>query len=63
VAQRLAGLEARLVGRPVAQAAGLVRPGDLAGLSPIDDVRGTAAYRLDAAERLIQRALRGLADE
>jgi CO/xanthine dehydrogenase FAD-binding subunit len=63
VAQRLTGLEARLAGRPVAQAAGLVRPGDLAVLSPRDDVRGTAAYRLDAAERLIQRALRDLADE
>jgi CO/xanthine dehydrogenase FAD-binding subunit len=63
VAQRLAALEARLTGRPMAQAAALVRPGDLAVLSPIDDVRGTAAYRLDAAERLVQRALRDLADE
>jgi CO/xanthine dehydrogenase FAD-binding subunit len=63
VAQRLPGLEARLVGRPVAQAATLVRSSDLAVLSPIDDVRGTAAYRMEAAERLIQRALRGLADE
>jgi CO/xanthine dehydrogenase FAD-binding subunit len=63
VAQRLGGLEARLAGHPVAQAAGLVRPGDLAALSPIDDVRGTAAYRVDAAEHLVQRALRDLADE
>jgi CO/xanthine dehydrogenase FAD-binding subunit len=63
VAQRLPALEARLVGRPLAQAASLVRPIDLAALTPIDDVRGTAAYRMDATERLIQRALRGLADE
>ena len=63
VAQRLPALEARLVGRPPAQAASLVRASDLAVLSPIDDVRGTAAYRMEAAERLIQRALRGLADE
>ncbi len=63
VAQRLGALEARLAGRPVAEAAGLVRPGDLAGLRPIDDVRATATYRLDAAERLVQRALRSLADE
>ncbi len=63
VAQRLPALEARLVGRPLAQAAGLVHSNDLAGLSPIDDVRGTAAYRTEAAERLIQRALRGLAGE
>lgn len=63
VAQRLPALEARLVGRPWAQAASLVRASDLAVLSPIDDVRGTAAYRMEAAERLVQRALRGFADE
>jgi CO/xanthine dehydrogenase FAD-binding subunit len=63
VAQRLPALEARLVGRPLAQAAGLVRSTDLVALTPIDDVRGTGAYRMEAAERLIQRALRGLADE
>jgi CO/xanthine dehydrogenase FAD-binding subunit len=40
-----------------------MRSSDLAVLSPIDDVRGTAAYRTEAAERLIQRALRGVAGE
>jgi CO/xanthine dehydrogenase FAD-binding subunit len=30
------------------------------GLSPIDDVRASAAYRLDAAETLLRRALRAL---
>jgi CO/xanthine dehydrogenase FAD-binding subunit len=63
VAQRLPALEARLVGRPLTQAPGLMRSSDLAVLSPIDDVRGTAAYRTEAAERLIQRALRGVAGE
>ena len=59
VARRLPELEARLARtarRPRLRA--LVRPSDLAVLSPIDDVRGTAAYRMEAAERLIQRALR-----
>ena len=38
----------------------LVRPDHLAGLSPIDDVRGTAAYRRSAAEVLVRRALEEL---
>lgn len=63
VACRLADLEARLLGQPAAQAVALVRPSDLAVLSPIDDIRGTAAFRTDAAGRLIQRALRSAAGE
>ncbi len=56
---RLAALEARLVGaRPDP---GLVREEDFAALSPIDDVRGTAAYRRDAARTLVRRALADLA--
>jgi CO/xanthine dehydrogenase FAD-binding subunit len=35
----------------------------LGELSPISDVRGTAAYRREAALILIRRALRELADE
>jgi len=35
----------------------LVRPEHLAALSPIDDVRATAKYRLDASLRLVKRAL------
>jgi CO/xanthine dehydrogenase FAD-binding subunit len=55
---RLADLEAALHGRPAdASLAAVARPDHLAPLSPIDDVRGPAAYRLDAALTLIRRAL------
>jgi N-methylhydantoinase B len=57
VAQRLGSLEAELAGLPLAEAAAAVQPEHLAGLSPIDDVRGTAAYRRDAALVLVRRAL------
>ena len=58
VALRLPGLEAALIGLPA-------RPGletaiaaeHLAGLTPIDDVRASAAYRLDAVRTLIGRTL------
>ena len=62
VARRLSALEQRLVGRAVARGLGrAVEPADLAPLSPIDDARGTAAYRLDAARTLIARVLDDLA--
>jgi CO/xanthine dehydrogenase FAD-binding subunit len=58
VAQRLPSLESELAGQPArATAAALVRPGHLAALRPIDDVRGSAAYRRDAALILVRRAL------
>lgn len=58
VAQRLPELEAELVGRPaVAATSQLVRPEHLAKLTPIDDVRGSAAYRRDAAVTVVRRAL------
>ena len=58
VARRLSGLEATLVGAKIAQGLGkLVQPRHLAGLSPIDDVRATAAYRMEAAHHLVRRAL------
>ena len=34
-----------------------VTPAILSALAPIDDVRGSAAYRLDAARILVKRAL------
>jgi CO/xanthine dehydrogenase FAD-binding subunit len=58
VAQRLPELEAELVGLPAAAAtAEIVRPDHLANLTPIDDVRGSAAYRRDAAVTVARRAL------
>jgi CO/xanthine dehydrogenase FAD-binding subunit len=58
VAQRLPKLEAELAGRPATAAtAWIARPEHLAELSPIDDVRGTAEYRRDAALTVVGRAL------
>src|SRR5260370_29758116 len=58
VARRLRALEAELVGVSVGDGlGGVVRPEHLAPLSPIDDVRATAVYRMDASLRLVQRAL------
>ena len=57
VARRLEGLEQRLVGVPPRDMAALVEEADAAVLSPIDDVRATAAYRREAALTLIRRAL------
>jgi CO/xanthine dehydrogenase FAD-binding subunit len=58
VAQRLRKLEQDLVGSPVSNGLGTrVRLEHLAELTPIDDVRATADYRLEASLRLVQRAL------
>lgn len=58
-ARRMRRLEQFLVGqRPDAIS---VPPGLLDGLSPIDDVRASAAYRLEAARELIVRAVRDAA--
>jgi len=62
VAQRLPALEARLVGVAAdADLAGVLEPADLAPLTPIDDLRGSAAYRRDATATLVRRALREVA--
>jgi CO/xanthine dehydrogenase FAD-binding subunit len=64
VAKRLVELEAKLVGQLLnAAVADLVEPSDLRSLVPIDDVRASADYRLDAALTLIRRALTELANE
>lgn len=62
VARRLPALEQRLQGQAMSPSlADLVAQDHLAPLSPIDDVRGTAAYRSDAALTLLRRALAELA--
>jgi CO/xanthine dehydrogenase FAD-binding subunit len=61
-AQRLPALEARLVGLARAELANVtLAPAELAPLQPIDDVRASAGYRLDASATLLQRALVDLA--
>ena len=58
VARRLPDLERAIVGVPLRQGIGQrVEPHHLDVLAPIDDVRATAAYRLDAARTLVMRAL------
>lgn len=58
VAQRLPALEAELVGRPATAAtAELVEVRHLADVRPIDDIRGSAAYRREAALTVVRRAL------
>jgi CO/xanthine dehydrogenase FAD-binding subunit len=58
VAQRLPALEAALVGRPAdGSLGGAVRAEHLAALTPIDDVRGSRAYRIEAAREIVARAL------
>ena len=58
VAQRLPQAEALLAGASCdAKLGELLRPEHLAELSPIDDVRASAAYRLDAALTLLRRVL------
>jgi CO/xanthine dehydrogenase FAD-binding subunit len=61
VAQRLPALEAALLGASLDEdLAGCVEPSHLAPLSPIDDVRASAAYRADASLTLLRRLLRSL---
>jgi CO/xanthine dehydrogenase FAD-binding subunit len=57
VAQRLFELEAALIGRTVEALPDAVAAHDFAELSPIDDVRGSAAYRREAAREIVTRAL------
>jgi N-methylhydantoinase B len=61
VAQRLPGLEAALQAVSMAEAAQVPQAAHLAALSPIDDIRASAAYRREAALTLLRDLLRGLA--
>ncbi len=56
VAQRLRVLEADCLGKHPDQVA--IKPDQLSELTPIYDVRGSAAYRLDAVAELCGRAIR-----
>lgn len=59
VGQRLPAVEAALVGAQAIDAPDHVRAHDLAGaISPIDDIRATAQYRLSAATELVRRAVK-----
>lgn len=60
VALRLPALEAALAGAPLTGMADRLAPEHLSPLAPIDDVRGTAAYRADAVETMLRRLLCGL---
>lgn len=58
VAVRLAAVEQAVMGARVDQISGLIRPEDVAAaLSPIDDVRATATYRIKAAVELVSRTV------
>ncbi len=61
VATRLPDLEAALANQPVDVLPDLITEASIApALSPIDDIRATAAYRLTAAAELLRRAVRDL---
>ena len=58
MAQRLPELEAELCGlAPGAKLSAILAPRHLSALSPIDAVRATAAYRLEAALTVVGEAL------
>ena len=60
VARRLGGVENKLIGRPTSSETFTdITGSDLHELTPIDDVRAPAEYRLDAAAELVRRALLG----
>jgi CO/xanthine dehydrogenase FAD-binding subunit len=62
VAERLPELEAALEGAPIdRRLAERVEAAHLAPLAPIDDVRGSAAYRSDAVVTVLRRLLEGFA--
>jgi N-methylhydantoinase B len=53
-------LEAALQGVALRDAVRVVEAAHLVGLSPIDDIRGTAAYRREAALVLLRDLLGGM---
>jgi CO/xanthine dehydrogenase FAD-binding subunit len=64
VAQRMRDAEAALIGAPAETGVSRrITDKELSGLTPIDDVRATAAYRSDAALILIRRAVETCVEE
>ena len=66
VAVRLRDIEAALRGQACAEAEASLRDSTsaiMAALSPIDDVRGTAGYRREAAAELVTRLVGRLCEE
>jgi N-methylhydantoinase B len=63
IPQRLWSLEVNLLGQPSVTAADRVVASHLAHLTPIDDIRGSAAYRRAAALALTRDLLRDLAND
>jgi len=64
VACRLTGLEQALIGQSISSnIVSLVSSGMLGELAPIDDVRGSGQYRLDAVQKIICRLLSDAAQD
>ena len=64
VAQRMRNAEAALIGAPAESGVSRrITERELTGLTPIDDVRATAAYREDAVLTLIRRAVESCVEE
>ena len=63
VPRRLPDLEAALLGRRIGDAADLATASHLTALTPIDDVRGSASYRREAALTLTRDLLEALAGD
>lgn len=61
IPQRLPALEAALAGQSMHSAPDRVAPSHIEHLTPIDDIRGSAAYRQDAALTLTRDLLREFA--
>ena len=61
VARRLLSLEQELAGCRIGPGLGdLVREDHFGALAPINDVRGSADYRMEAAMTLVRRVVSGL---
>jgi CO/xanthine dehydrogenase FAD-binding subunit len=57
VARRLVDLETALVGAALGDVGGIVGEARLDALTPIDDVRASAVFRMDAVRTLVRRTL------